>query len=153
MDVVGGMEGLRPVLERANKVIDEVPQNLKNFEDVLQQLDQSKQAIQPVNVDVHQVTMSAGKTGPSLRVEEIAAEKVKIAQTPEGIKRLGGEIEHGYNRLNELVKQLQGNRSFSPQELLGIQAEMHDLTLQVEVTTKVVSEAVSGIKQLMQQQV
>ncbi|MBI2837981.1 MAG: hypothetical protein HYX75_06690 [Acidobacteria bacterium] len=153
MSSIGGMEGLQPILERANKVIDEVPQNLKNFDDVLSKLEQSQQTSQPAKLDVDQVTMSAGKTDPSMKVSEISADKAKIAQTPEGIKKLGNEIEHNYNRLNELVHDLQSGRSYNTQELLGIQGEMHDLTLQIEVTTKVVSEAVSGLKQLMQQQV
>ena len=64
-----------------------------------------------------------------------------------------GEIEQAHRRLNEIIREVQGGRTFTPQELLGLQAEMHQITLQLEATTKVVSQVVSGVKQLLQQQI
>jgi type III secretion system YscI/HrpB-like protein len=55
-------------------------------------------------------------------------------------------------RLRELVDELHSGRTYRPQELLAIQAEMGEITLRIEVTTRVVAEAVSGVRTLMQQQ-
>ncbi|HSD29758.1 MAG TPA: hypothetical protein VLL75_20815, partial [Vicinamibacteria bacterium] len=65
---------------------------------------------------------------------------------------LGSQLEGASTRLREIVGQLQSGESFTPQQLLAMQAEMNDITLQIEVTTKVVAETVSGVRQLLQQQ-
>ncbi len=153
---ITGAESIGPVLQQAQKLVSEGPGNLKEFDDVLSKLGENQQMQQGAGIQgpqQQQITLTAEHLGPDLRVQELTAQKQEIAQTPEGLKMLGTELESGYNRLNELIHQLQGNRTYTPQELLGIQGEMHELSLHIEVTTKVVSEAVSGIKQLMQQQV
>ena len=80
------------------------------------------------------------------------AGKLKVAQSPGGMETLGAQLEGAAGRLREIVGQLQSGESFTPQQLLAMQAEMNDITLQIEVTTKVVAETVSGVRQLMQQQ-
>lgn len=62
------------------------------------------------------------------------------------------KADASYGRLNELIGQLDGKSTFSPQELLRVQLEVSKITLQLETTTKAVSEAVSDVKQLFQQQ-
>jgi hypothetical protein len=79
-------------------------------------------------------------------------DKGAVAKGPGGIEQLGREIEQGATRLRELVDQLQSGRTYRPQELLAVQAEMGEITLRIEVTTRVVAEAVSGVRTLMQQQ-
>ena len=93
-----------------------------------------------------------GRTSGASRREKLTSEKAECARQPGGIERLGLEIERGNLRLQELLGQLQGGRTYSPQELLGLQAEISDITLQVEVTTRVVAEATSSLRSLMQQQ-
>ncbi|MCS7313306.1 MAG: hypothetical protein NZ742_10425 [Acidobacteria bacterium] len=158
MHIAGGLEAIRPVLEHAQKVVQEVPQQLQQFEQVLSQLEQqaSGGSVSSLNISTQGPTssMSPAETiSAPTRIQQIYDEKKKVAESPEGIRHLMAEIEQGYHRLNELIDQLQSGRTFTPQELLGIQAQIHDLTVQVEVTTKVISETVSGLKQLLQQQV
>jgi hypothetical protein len=86
------------------------------------------------------------------RVAEIAQEKARVAEAPGGVERLGREIETNSVRLRELIDELQSGRTFTTQELIGMQAEMHEITLQIEVTTRTVAETVSGVRQLAQQQ-
>lgn len=85
------------------------------------------------------------------RVFKLTAEKTEVAKAPGGIEKLTEDIQSGHHRLQELVDQLK-TRTYSPQELLGVQAEMHDIQVQIEVTTKVVAEASSSVRNLMQQQ-
>lgn len=159
MHIAGGLEAVRPVLEHAQKVVEEVPQQLQQFEQVLSQLEQqgsggAVSSLSNVSPQGPASSVSPPQMVPAdTKVQQIYDEKKKVAESPEGIRQLMGEIEQGYHRLNDLIGQLQSGRTFSPQELIGIQAQIHDLTVQVEVTTKVISEAVSGLKQLLQQQV
>src|SRR5262245_5403529 len=119
----------------------------KSFDEVLDKVDGSQLKVHDAEVPVPSL-----QKGVEVRAEQLAAEKKEVAQEPGGIERLSADIESSTVRLRELVNDLQGGRTFTPQELLGIQAEMNDITLQIEVTTKVVAEAVSGVKNMMQQQ-
>jgi len=89
---------------------------------------------------------------PGTDAAQLKKEKEAVAKEPGGIERLGREIEQGAVRLRELVDELQSGKTYRPQELLAVQAEMGEITLRIEVTTRVVAEAVSGVRTLMQQQ-
>ena len=89
---------------------------------------------------------------PGTDAAQLKKEKEAVAKEPGGIEQLGREIEQGATRLRELVDELHSGRTYRPQELLAIQAEMGEITLRIEVTTRVVAEAVSGVRTLMQQQ-
>jgi len=144
-----------PVLEQAQKLVQEGPAKLKEFEQLLSDLQQHQQTGKVGGGQLPQAqSLTTDKINAAdSRVREITADKLKIAQTPEGVRQLGAELESGYKRLNELVKNLECGRAFTPQELLKVQGEMHEISMHIEVTTKVVSEVVSGLKQLMQQQI
>jgi len=120
----------------------------KSFDQVLSEIDGSKITLHPPEVQVPSLQPGADPA----RADALAVEKTREAQAPGGIERLGREIETNSVRLRELIDELQSGQSFTSQELLGMQAEMHEITLQIEVTTKVVAETVSSVKQLAQQQ-
>lgn len=146
MDIVrpdATLTAVKPALSEAA----EVAKGGKSFDQVLDQVDGSR-----LKVHDPEVAVPSLQKGDDLRVDKLAADKKQIAKEPGGIERLSADIEQSTVRLREIVNDLQGGRTFTPQELLGIQAEMNDITLQIEVTTKVVAEAVSGVKNLMQQQ-
>jgi len=120
----------------------------KPFGQVMDEIDGSKIKVHSPEVPVP----SLQETRNEARVYALTDEKTKVAGSPGGIERLGREIESHSVRLRELIDQLQSGRTFTSQELIGMQAEMHEITLQIEVTTKVVAETVSGVRQLAQQQ-
>ena len=119
----------------------------KSFDDVMNGIDGSK-----INVHSAEATVPSLQTGNDTRVQELTLEKTQVAESPGGIERLGQEIEANSVRLRELITELQSGKTFSTQELIGMQAEMHEITVQIEVTTKVVAETVSGARHLAQQQ-
>jgi hypothetical protein len=118
----------------------------ESFDQVMSQVEGKAQVASPA-------APTPGVTPPQdARVAEIAQEKARVAETPGGVERLGREIETHSVRLRELIDELQSGRTFTTQELIGMQAEMHEITLQIEVTTRTVAETVSGVRQLAQQQ-
>jgi len=143
------------VVEQAQRLIDEGPANLEKFEEMLQQLEQNPDAAKAATGGVQATSTVNPSQGvsPDSRIEEIRTEKLKIAESPGGLRQLGHELQGGYERLNEIVGELKSGRTYTPHELLGVQGEMHAITMRIEVTTKVVSEVTAGLKQLMQQQV
>jgi hypothetical protein len=119
----------------------------KPFDEVLANVDGSQIKFHPPGEMVPGLQVD-----PAARADQLRADKLKVAQSPGGVQILGAQLEGAATRLREIVGQLQSGESFNPQQLLSMQAEMNDITLQIEVTTKVVAEAVSGVRQLMQQQ-
>jgi|GEM_PF-5247719 len=58
-----------------------------------------------------------------------------------------------YQRYKELLNEIHTGGPFSPQELLALQAEVYQITLQLYTTTSAVSESVSDVKLIFQQQI
>jgi hypothetical protein len=158
--IPGGI-GLQPgqsVVSQAQKLLEQAPGQLQEFEQVLASLEQSDRTGLAQDAARAQGTSAADGPGPAKVIgpeeaEGLYARKLEEAQEPGGVRKLLGEVEAGAHRLEDLLGQLQGGRTFNAQELLGIQAEIQQVSLQVETTTKVVSEVVSSVKQLMQQQI
>ena len=143
------MDIVRPdaIATAVKPAVAEAAKGGKTFDQVLDQVDGSRLKVHDPEVGVPSL-----QKGNDIRTEKLTADKTRVAKEPGGIEKLSADIEQNTVRMREIVDELQGGRTFTPQELLGIQAEMNDITLQIEVTTKVVAEAVSGVKNLMQQQ-
>jgi hypothetical protein len=123
------------------------PRGGQSFDDVLAHVDGSRIKVHPPEAVVPSLQVDA-----SARADALRADQLKVAKSEGGVEQLSLNLEHSTTRLREIVGQLQSGETFSPQQLLGMQAEMNDITLQIEVTTKVVAETVAGVRHLMQQQ-
>lgn len=78
-----------------------------------------------------------------------AAEGIEPSQAVEFLQRVGDD----YARLDALIAELRSGQSFSVQELLGLQAEIHKLSLEINTATSAINAAVSNVRTLFQQQV
>lgn len=70
-----------------------------------------------------------------------------------GFKRLLDQIVSGQNKLDDIIKLSMSGKKFDYQQLLAIQASVHKFSQELELTSKVVEKATSGVKQTMQTQV
>lgn len=70
-----------------------------------------------------------------------------------GFKTLLNQIVDGQNKLDDIIKLSMSGKKFDYQELLAIQASVHKFSQELELTSKVVEKATSGVKQTMQTQV
>jgi hypothetical protein len=162
MALTGGIGGLAAqpgqMLERAQRAAESLGQQAQEFESVMAAAaGQGKDAGELLAQAAQRGAEGGppkieGVRGPT-ESDGLYARAVEVAKGPEGPAKLLSEMEHGYQRLNELIGEVQGGKTYSPQQLLGMQGEMHQITLQLETASKVLSELVSGVKQLMQQQV
>lgn len=139
------------VVSQAQKLVEQTPGQLQDFEQVLNQLEQgnnpgaAQQAAQ-------QAPQTAKIEGPE-RAQELYLQKLDEAKEPGGVRRLLSEVEVGTQKLDTLLGELNKGKTFTTQELIGLQAEIQQVSLQVETTTRVVSEVVSSVKNLLQQQI
>lgn len=157
---IGGQPG--QMIERAQRAADSIGQQAQEFENVMAQVQQQGGDPGKLVQQAADAQLTPGAKAGEIRVEGIRApaeadglyaKTMEAARGPDGPAKLLADIEQGYGRLNELIGEIQGGKTYSPQQLLGMQGEMHSITLQLETATKVMTELVSGVKQLMQQQV
>jgi hypothetical protein len=88
---------------------------------------------------------------PSIGVKPV--EPAKETTQNSGVKRLMGAVMDGQNQLDQIIAKASSGKQFSNTELLAMQAGVYKFSQELELTSKVVEKATSGIKQTMQTQV
>jgi transcription termination factor NusB len=83
----------------------------------------------------------------------LGVKPVDGASKKSGIARLLDGVAEGQNKLDDIIKLSLSGQKFDHQELLAIQASVYKFSQELELTSKVVEKATSGIKQTMQTQV
>ncbi|MEZ4271865.1 MAG: ATP-dependent helicase HrpB [Myxococcota bacterium] len=122
------------------------------FEDALK-AQQSKQIDKAVQVgELHKAAnvlqqAKINATRPTVRVG--AAAKIEESRMLKMLDRLVG----GQDRMAGIMKMALSGKQFSPSELIAMQAGVYRFSQELELTTKVVEKATSGIKQTMNTQV
>jgi hypothetical protein len=88
--------------------------------------------------------------------KEILAEKKtetpKVETSMDITKILGSVINSG-TKINKIIELATSGKTFSPTELLAIQAGVYKFSQELELTSKVVEKATDGVKQTLQTQV
>jgi hypothetical protein len=74
-------------------------------------------------------------------------------KTETGFKAVLQQVVNGQNKLDEIIKMATSGKTYGNQELLAIQASVYKFSQELEMTSKVVEKATSGVKQTMQTQV
>jgi hypothetical protein len=155
------------VFEQAEQQIQKSNQSISDFEKLRQQLDnqdaisnqQANQANAPNQIDQAQQNEQINQIDPSnadLKVQR-AGNLQDVAGVPE-IKNTGqleaaiNHIRSGQTRLNELIDSAMSGKTYSPQEMLALQAEIGKITNDLELASKVVDQASQGLKQMLNMQ-
>ncbi|MFL5346253.1 MAG: ATP-dependent helicase HrpB [Hyalangium sp.] len=100
--------------------------------------------------DAARKTESAPGVDPTHRVESVSkTEKPTLNM----VSHVVSELEQGQRRLDTLIDAGVSGRQFSSSELLSLQASMYKYTLELDLTSKVVEKATSGLKDVVKTQV
>jgi len=117
------------------------PQNIsKSFQDVLSEGSSSSSMD---NISSTQKMTEVTPT-PKLRVD-------KTENT--NFNKIFSGLISGQGKLDKIIKLATSGKSFSPTELLAIQAGVYKFSQELELTSKVVEKATDGVKQTLQTQV
>ena len=104
-----------------------------------------------------QSAASVLKTAQVNASQKIGPEHTKVAKASDakesGFKRLLGQVVDGQNKLDDIIRMATSGKTYNQQELLAIQASVYKFSQELDLTSKVVEKATSGIKQTMQTQV
>ena len=76
----------------------------------------------------------------------------QASQAPAAV-RVVDQLSAAQQRLDRILKMAESGRTFSPAELLGMQARVSQASQQLDLAGKVVDKATSGVKQILQTQV
>lgn len=87
-----------------------------------------------------------------------AGDVTKVAQSKRtemglGVQKLLSSVEQGQVQMEKILKEAMSGRKFSPQELLALQAGVYRYAQELELTSKVVEKATSGVKDTLKTQV
>ena len=120
-----------------------------NFSNVMDA--QATQATQQVEgVQESQKVLLQAKVNANLPSTRVG--QTEKAQNSRLNKMLEGLIG-GQDRMTNIMNMALSGRQFSPPELIGLQAGVYRFSQELELTSKVVEKATSGIKQTMNTQV
>ncbi len=114
---------------------------------------QEAQKIQqtPQTADVMRTAQSQQVNGVD---KSIGVKPVEGAsKTETGLKAVLNQVVQGQDKLDQIIKMATSGKQYGNQELLAIQASVYKFSQELELTSKVVEKATSGVKQTMQTQV
>jgi hypothetical protein len=129
--------GLNIQLPQANQAVK--PQNAtKSFQDVLEQTSS------PAGMDNISSTQK-----PTEIKQDLPVEKTRDTQ----LTKVLNSVITGQDKMSKIIKLATSGQSFTPTELLAVQAGVYKFSQELELTSKVVEKATDGVKQTLQTQV
>jgi hypothetical protein len=81
------------------------------------------------------------------------SQKQEVSKGQGAISGLFSNIERGQATMDKLINGAMGGKNFSNQELLQLQAGMYKYSQELDLTSKVVEKATSGLKDTLKTQV
>src|SRR5688500_3718373 len=118
---IANLQSATQVVSQAQKLVEQTPGQLQDFEQVLAKLEQGNDPGGKIQQAAQQTPGAAKVEGPE-RGQELYLQKLDEAKEPGGVRRLLSEVEVGTKRLDELLGELNKGRTFNTQELIGLQA-------------------------------
>lgn len=81
--------------------------------------------------------------------------KVQAPQTARGVEaaKILDQVAAAQKRMDHILEMAQAGKSFTPAELIAMQAQVHRASQELDLAGKVVEKATGGVKQVLQTQV
>lgn len=130
-------------------------QGVNNPTQVNPAMDPSKVHETTKAADVLRTAQSQQVTGvdKSIGVKPLEGAEKTAATREHGLKSVLNQVVDGQNKLDQIIKMATSGKVYGNQELLAVQAAVYKFSQELELTSKVVEKATSGVKQTMQTQV
>ncbi len=81
------------------------------------------------------------------------AQKADVSKTSSALMGMMGNMEKGQASLDKLINGAASGKTFSNAELLSLQAGMYKYSQELDLTSKIVEKATSGLKDTLKTQV
>lgn len=141
--------------EQAEQAIQKSNQQVSDFEKLRSKLEQQDAISNPQQMEQMQKmnqTDPVNKanqidpTGQVQGVKDLQGADVPKIQNMDQLQSMVNDIRQGQGRLNQIMQEATSGKTYSPSEMIAMQAEVGKITTQLELATKVVENFVSGVK-------
>jgi exonuclease VII small subunit len=144
------------MFKEATKQLQNASEQVSKFEDLRAKMEMQDLAGPKNSTQAPQIQKSEQVQDPS-RIDQVrdtqkVGEIPKVTDMP-SLEKVVNQLKSGQTRLNDLIKECMSGRTYSPQELLGLQVEISAITTEIQMYSKIVEQGVSSIKSTMQMQV
>lgn len=161
------MEELQKQMQSQTQQLEQQTTQKAQFHETMQaqqmQQTQGVNGTNPVN-DVQKVgdvksgadvlrTAQAQSVNGTTSTPDVKKVEAKAEAKESGFKSMLNQIVDGQNKLDQIIKMATSGKTYGNQELLAIQAAVYKFSNELDLTSKVVEKATSGVKQTMQTQV
>jgi exonuclease VII small subunit len=145
------------LFKEASKQLQTASEQVSKFEEL-----RAKMEVQDVsgakNSSEQGLQVQKSEQVQDLKQVDPTNEAQKVGEIPKvtdmaSLEKVVNQLRTGQNKLNDLIKECTSGKTFSPQELLGMQAQISDITTQISLYSKIVEQGVSAVKSTMQMQV
>jgi hypothetical protein len=86
-------------------------------------------------------------------MQRTSAASPAAAEGPSALGRVLRSVEDGQREMDRIIRLARSGRTFSAAELVGLQARVYRLSQELDLTSKLLEKATSGVKQAMSTQV
>jgi len=98
-------------------------------------------------------TGANGSNNLSPKALDPVSQKTEVSKSTNSLMGMFGDMEKGQASLDKLISGAGNGKNFSNSELLSLQAGMYKYTQELDLTSKVVEKATSGLKDTLKTQV
>jgi exonuclease VII small subunit len=144
------------LFKEATKQLQNASEQLSKFEELrakmeVQEVAGPKNGAQGLQVQKPEQVQDPQQINPANDAQKVG-EIPKVTDMA-SLDKVVNQLKSGQNRLNHLIKECTSGKTYSPQEILGLQAEISQITTEITMYSQILQSAVSGVKSTMQMQV
>lgn len=144
------------LFKEATKQLQSASEQVSKFEELrakmeVQEVAGPKNSTQGLQVQKSEQVQDPKQIDPTSDVQKVG--DIPKVTDMAGLEKVVNQLRSGQNKLKDLIKDCTSGKTFSPQELLGMQAQIADITTQISLYSKIVEQGVSAVKSTMQMQV
>jgi exonuclease VII small subunit len=145
------------LFKEASKQLQNASEQVSKFEELRSKME-VQEVVGPKNAGQDSLQVQKPEQVQDLKQVDPTKEGQKVGEIPKvtdmaGLEKAVNQLRSGQSKLNDLIKECTSGRTFTPQELLGMQAQISDITTQISFYSKIVEQGVSAVKSTMQMQV
>jgi hypothetical protein len=157
--ISGAGKASSELFREATKQLQNASEQVSKFEDLRQKMEVQETAgtnKSGQNFEVQQTDkVNEAQQTQQLNPVEQAQKTGEIPKITDmsSLQQVVDRLKAGQGRLNTLISQSTSGRTYSPQEMIGLQAEISTITSEIQLCSKIVEQGVNGVKQTLQMQV
>jgi hypothetical protein len=145
----GAVKQIQGAFQEAEQQIEKSGKGVSDFEKLREKLEQ-QDAMSVAAPNQTNPTDQVGQVQQAGEVEGVQnlqpSQQVGEIKNMDELQGMVDNIKEGQTRLNEIISEATSGKTYSPSEMLAMQAEVGKITTELEMATKVVENFVSSVK-------